>query len=153
MKRDKPPLARSELRSEAVLRLYPRPVLYAEKHLGTYSFAGAYLMSRGLREDAAGDDSVRFPQPGTVSDQLMKDNPLLRRLARGLVAGHEDDQQVLVADVFAETLLLAEDEADLRLAMNLLDAALFLSRADAFPGTHPFRLLERTEADLKRETP
>lgn len=149
MRHKRPALRRSELRSSAVLKHFPGPVPYRDRGPGRWSFTGAYLGSRGVWGDDDDDESARFPQPDAVAEQLGKDNPVLLAAARGLLPSQEDNPKVTLADAFAEAVQHAEDGGDQRRACNLLDSALFLSKAQAVPGAAALRSLDRYLADAR----
>lgn len=149
MKQGKPLLPRGKTRANQILKQFPKPVPYARRHEpGSYSLSGAYLMCRGLRGEDETDETVRFPQANELSEQLAKDNSVLRQPARGLVALVEDNPGVTLADLFAEAIHFVEDEDNRERAARLLDLALFLSKADAARNGPPLQAIVRV---LKRK--
>jgi hypothetical protein len=143
MKRRTPLLTRWELRAQAIRTRFPDPVPYAARGPGKYNLAGAYMACRGCTADDDADDSIRFPSAGTLSDQLVRDNRLLGLSAAGLAGGHEWNSKVLLADLYAEAILLCETRRHLDLASRLLDDALYLSKKQVLPDSPPLQRLTR----------
>lgn len=133
---------RGSLKASTILRHFPSPVPYSHRAPGLYSLSGAYLFCRGLPEEKRADELFAFPSDDLITEQLGRDNRLLRIPAIGMVDTWGGNPKILLADLFAEALSLVEGRGHLHEACLILDAALFLARRDLQTGSKPLRKLE-----------